>query len=189
MDETINILIVDDEQIVLDSIEKHLRKESYNVYSALSVQQALEMMKQTAFDIYLTDLMMPEIDGMEFMKLVKTDRPKTPVIMITGYATINTALQAKQLGAFDYIAKPFTRKELMGVIRRAAELVTAAKTSPAAGSDDSANEKESHIGPIQSIGDYSWLMQEDDGIVILGVERSFLNTIGKIQMINLPSKG
>jgi len=189
MDKTIDILVVDDEQIILDSIEKHLRKESYNVYSVLSVQQALDMMKQTVFDIYLTDLMMPEIDGMEFMKIIKTDQPKAPVIMITGYATINTALQAKQLGAFDYIAKPFTRKELMGVIRRAAELVTAAKTSPVAGYDDTAREKESRIGPIQSIGDYSWLMQEDDGVVLLGVERSFLNTIGKIQMINLPSKG
>jgi len=136
MDKTIDILVVDDEQIILDSIEKHLRKESYNVYSVLSVQQALDMMKQTVFDIYLTDLMMPEIDGMEFMKIIKTDQPKAPVIMITGYATINTALQAKQLGAFDYIAKPFTRKELMGVIRRAAELVTAAKTSPVAGYDD-----------------------------------------------------
>ena len=189
MGETVNILVVDDEQIVLDSIERHLRKESYNVYSALSVQQALDMIKKTRFDIYLTDLMMPDIDGMEFMKLVKTEQPLAPVIMITGYATINTALQAKQLGAFDYIAKPFTRKELLAVIRRASELVTAAQASPNAGGENEAGDREIKAGPIQSIGDNSWLMLEDDGIVLLGVERSFLNTIGKIQMINLPSKG
>ncbi|MFZ5980362.1 MAG: response regulator [Candidatus Zixiibacteriota bacterium] len=189
MGETVNILVVDDEQIVLDSIERHLRKENYTVYSALSAPQALEMMKKTRFDIYLTDLMMPDIDGMEFMKLVKTDQPAAPVIMITGYATITTALQAKQLGAFDYIAKPFTRKELLGVIRRAAELVTAAKLSPHIGDNGEAADKEPKTGPIKSISDNSWLMLEDDGVVLLGVERSFLNTIGKIQMINLPSMG
>jgi len=188
MERKINILVVDDEQIILDSIEKHLRKENYNVRTALSVSEAQRLMEETRFDIFLMDLMMPDIDGMEFMRMVKTDQPKVPVIMITGYATINTALQAKQLGAFDYIAKPFTRKELMGVIRRAAELVAAAD-SASGESDKIATDANHKAGPIKSIGDQSWMMQEENGVVLLGVERSFLNTIGKIQMINLPSKG
>jgi CheY-like chemotaxis protein/glycine cleavage system H lipoate-binding protein len=187
MKRKINILVIDDEQIILDSIEKHLRKENYSVYTALSASEAQRLMEETRFDIYLTDLMMPDIDGMEFMRMVKTDQPRVPVIMITGYATINTALQAKQLGAFDYIAKPFTKKELMGVIRRAAELVAAANS--AAGESDKTADVNIKGNPIRSIGDESWMMQEENGIILLGVERSFLNTIGKIQMINLPSKG
>jgi len=188
MERKINILVVDDEQIILDSIVKHLRKENYNVCTALSVSEAQELMEETRIDIFLMDLMMPDIDGMEFMRMVKTDQPKVPVIMITGYATINTALQAKQLGAFDYIAKPFTKKELMGVIRRAAELVAAADSANGE-SDKTAVDANHKAGPIRSIGDQSWMMQEENGVVLLGVERSFLNTIGKIQMINLPSKG
>lgn len=188
MTQKINILVIDDERIILDSIEKHLRKENYRVCTALSVLEAQKLMTGATFDIFLTDLMMPDIDGMEFMKIVKTRQPHAPVIMITGYATINTALQAKQLGAFDYIAKPFTKKELMGVIRRAAELVAAARS---ADGDKAADSPDSEVktSPIRSIGDQSWMMQEENGVVLLGVERSFLNTIGKIQMINLPAKG
>ncbi|MBN1213293.1 MAG: response regulator [candidate division Zixibacteria bacterium] len=188
MERKINILVVDDEQIILDSIEKHLRKENYNVRTALSVGEAQRLMEEIRFDIFLTDLMMPDIDGMEFMRMVKLDQPRVPVIMITGYATINTALQAKQLGAFDYIAKPFTKKELMGVIRRAAELVAGAG-SASGENDEYTTDADHKAGPIKSIGDQSWMMQEENGVVLLGVERSFLNTIGKIQMINLPSKG
>ena len=188
MERKINILVIDDEQIILDSIEKHLRKENYNIHTALSATEAKKLMEDTRFDIYLTDLMMPDIDGMEFMRMVKLDQPKVPVIMITGYATINTALQAKQLGAFDYIAKPFTKKELMGVIRRAAELVSAAD-SDTGESGESAPDTNHRGSPIKSISDESWMMQEENGIVLLGVERSFLSTIGKIQMINLPAKG
>jgi CheY-like chemotaxis protein/glycine cleavage system H lipoate-binding protein len=187
MERKINILVIDDEQIILDSIEKHLRKENYNVRTALSASEAKRLMEEISFDIFLTDLMMPDIDGMEFMRMVKTDQPRVPVIMITGYATINTALQAKQLGAFDYIAKPFTKKELMGVIRRAAELVAAADS--VVGVSDKTADVDLKGGPIKSISDESWMMQEENGVVLLGVERSFLNTIGKIQMISLPAKG
>lgn len=192
MDRKLNIMVVDDEQIVLDSVNKHLRKENYQIFTALSVREATDKMLQDQMDVILTDLMMPDIDGMEFMAMVKKENPNLPVIMITGYATINTALQATQLGAFDYIAKPFTKKELMGVITRAADVVRVAqKTNAQAGSPDNIVPAEKPVGNklFKTIGDHSWMMMQKDDSVLLGVKRSFLHAVGKIESIQLPSKG
>ena len=92
MERVLHILVVDDEQVVLDSVKKHLKKENYEIHTALLAREALEIMDSTPIDMVLTDLMMPEIDGLELMREVKARTPLTPVIMITGYATINTAL-------------------------------------------------------------------------------------------------
>ncbi len=185
MSQKINILVVDDEQIILDSIRKLLKNEDYEILTVSSVNDGLEAIKKTDINIVLTDLMMPEIDGLEFMQMIKKDNPKIPVIMITGFATINTALQATQLGAFDYIAKPFSKKELLGVLKRAAELVR--------GFSEVTDFVDTHTpmveDTIKAVGDNSWMMLEKSGCIRLGVERSFLRPIGKIQSIYLPAKG
>jgi len=187
----LHILVVDDEQIVLDSVQKLLRKDDYVVHGALSAKDALAVFKAEPVDIVLTDLMMPDIDGLELMKLLKADNPGLPVIMITGYATINTALQATQLGAFDYIAKPFSRKELQSVVGRAAELLLAVEAEPGGtGSGESTTPgARPRSEMFKSVGDHSWIMMEEEGIVLLGVEHSYVSTIGKIQTISLPAKG
>jgi len=192
MEQKLNILVVDDEQIVLDSIKKHLRKDNYEVHCVLSAHEALEKINQVKFDMVLTDLMMPHIDGLELMKLVKSQFPNMPVIMITGYATINTALQATQLGAFDYVAKPFSKAELKAVIKRAAELAASPKASSEGHFEPDIHGSEGQqtkSSSFKMIGDKSWIMLEEDGVVLLGVERSFLLTIGRIQTVFLPSKG
>ena len=190
MKKEINVLVVDDEQIVLDSINKHLRKENYAVHTALSAQDALVMFDQIGIDIVLADLMMPHIDGLELMKEIKLRYPKIPVIINTGYATINTALQATQLGAFDYLAKPFSKAELKGVIKRAVELVSSPEllSKEKAKSDSKDTEKETtKPDTFKTISDTTWVMLEDDGLVLMGVERSFLITVGRIQSVFLPS--
>lgn len=181
----IRILVIDDEQIVLDSIKRLLKRdENYHIETALSAVEGLEKVEKFKPDIILTDLMMPEIDGLELLKKVKEINDKIFVIMITGYATINTALQAMQLGAFDYIAKPFTREELRKVIERAESLVDAQKKS-----DIKYPLQNEIISNIQGIGQYSWLMMNDEGLVVLGVERAVLYSVGKIQTVYLPSVG
>nr|MBN2276471.1 response regulator [candidate division Zixibacteria bacterium] len=187
MERKINTLVVDDEQIVLDSIRKLLKRDNYEVFTALSVAAALEQLKEHKIDVILTDLMMPEIDGLEFMEMVRKDHPYLPVVMITGYATINTALQATQLGAFDYIAKPFSKKELLGVLQRAAKLVLAADSPDGGNGNGKING--GPVDRIKTIGDHSWMMLLEDGIVLLGVEGAFIQMIGKIQTIYLPSPG
>ncbi|MFH1686389.1 MAG: response regulator [bacterium] len=190
-DGKIDILIVDDEQIVLDSIHLHLRREECILHTVLTVDEALRILQEAPIDVVLTDLMMPDIDGLEFMKLVKDQKPKIPVIMITGYATVNTAMQATQLGAFDYVAKPFSKKELLGVVRRAMDLARAAvngtDSEPAAIPDPTGSDLPAKT--FKTIGDQSWMMLDDDGTVRLGIERSFMLGVGKVQTLYLPEVG
>jgi len=123
MEQTINILVIDDEQIVLDSVRKQLHGEDCSVQTVLSVEEALVLLDQTRFDVVMTDLMMPHVDGLELMQIIKERFPDILVIMMTGYATISSANQATQQGAFGYVAKPFTKAELKEVVRRALEQV------------------------------------------------------------------
>ncbi len=187
MEKKLNILIVDDEQIVLDSIKKILKKEkSYELSTALCVEDALKIIDNYNIQIILTDLMMPDIDGLEFIKMIK-DRDKNVImIMITGYATINTALQAMQIGAFDYIAKPFTRDELKSVVKRAADLAEIVMNK---GRSDDANKSTEQLYSIQGIGRYSWIMMQEDDTIMIGVERPFLINVGSVQTLYLPTVG
>ena len=188
MEKNLNILVVDDEQIVLDSINKHMRKEdNYKIITTLSVIDGIEIMKSQDIHIILTDLMMPEIDGLEFLKIIKDNKQNIIVVMITGYATINTALQAMQLGAFDYIAKPFSRDELKKVVKRASDLAYASLNNP---NDNTRKVKEKNIpGALNNIGENSWMMKKKDGNVKIGIERPFLYSIGRIQSVYLPLVG
>jgi len=191
MNRPLCILTIDDEQIVLDSVQKHLRKEDFRLLNALSAKEGLKLMDENAVDIVLTDLMMPEIDGLELLTLMKTRAPRTPVIMITGYATINTALQATHLGAFDYIAKPFTRSELLSVVNRAAQLVraSAGRTGPEPTGTVGSPSDLADPRTAGGVGEYGWKRLEDDGTVVLGVKRSFVESVGRIQNIFLPAQG
>lgn len=127
-DKLIKVLAVDDEQIVLDSIRKHLTRVGYTVQCINSAYEALEVLKRVAPDIVLTDLMMPEIDGVEFLQKARKIAPTTPMILITGYATLKTVERAFGAGAFECIAKPFSKSELVAVVDRAAATVTASRT-------------------------------------------------------------
>lgn len=115
------ILVVDDEMIVCESCKRILEEEEYEVEVALSGKEAFEKMKENPFDIVITDLKMPGIDGMEVLKTFRKEYPDAIVIMITGFSTVETAVEAMKLGAVDYIPKPFTPDEVSIVVRKAIE--------------------------------------------------------------------
>ena len=115
------ILVVDDEMIVCESCKRILEEEGYEVDIALSGQEAFEKMKANPFDIVITDLKMPGIDGMEVLKTFRREYSDSIVIMITGFSTVETAVEAMKLGAFDYIPKPFTPDEVTIVVKKALE--------------------------------------------------------------------
>lgn len=94
------ILVVDDEQIARENLEHILKKEGYDVVSVDSGIQALKKLANTDFDLVLTDLKMKQVDGMEVLARTKEQYPDTEVIMITAYATIETAIEAMQKGAY-----------------------------------------------------------------------------------------
>src|SRR5512139_2771348 len=107
--------------IVCESCKRILEEEGYEVEVALSGKEAFDKMKETPFDIVITDLKMPGIDGMEVLKTFRKEYPETIVIMITGFSTVETAVEAMKLGAFDYIPKPFTPDEVAIVVKKAIE--------------------------------------------------------------------
>ncbi|PIV21289.1 MAG: Fis family transcriptional regulator, partial [Deltaproteobacteria bacterium CG03_land_8_20_14_0_80_45_14] len=115
------ILVVDDEMIVCESCKRILEEEGYEIETALSGKEAFEKMKVSPFDIVITDLKMPGIDGMEVLRTFRKEYPDSIIIMITGFSTVETAVEAMKLGAFDYIPKPFTPDEVTIVVKKAIE--------------------------------------------------------------------
>ena len=115
------ILVIDDEQIVHESCNRILTEEGYEVKNALTGQEGFKKIEDEPFDLVITDLKMPGISGMEALKKIKKDNPNIGIIMVTGYSTAETAVEAMKLGAFDYLPKPFTPDELISVINKAVE--------------------------------------------------------------------
>ncbi len=111
------ILVMEDEMSVAKGLELVLSEEGYTVDLAMTGRSALDSCSQKAFDLLIADLRLPDIDGMEVIKKVKNGRPDTEVIVVTGYSTVPSAVEAMKLGATDYLSKPFTDDELMSAVR------------------------------------------------------------------------
>jgi len=107
------ILVVDDEAVIREGIRRILGGEGYQVDTSGSGRLALEKVQEESYDVVITDLKMPGMDGMEVLKAIKILQPEVPVIIITGYATVETAVEAMKSGAFDYISKPFTAEQII----------------------------------------------------------------------------
>ena len=112
-------LVIDDEQIVLDSVSKILTAENYEVAVSLSGREGLNCAIERPYDIVLTDIRMPDIGGMRVLMHIKRAKPSLPVVIITGYATVRSAVQAMKLGAADYLEKPFTPDQLLKAVASA----------------------------------------------------------------------
>ena len=115
------ILVVDDEEIARKNLEHILQKEGYTVDTAPSGSKAIEKLETSSFDIVLTDMKMEKVSGMDLLEKTKIRFPETQVIMITGFASVDTAVDAMKRGAFHYIAKPFKLDEVRSVIKQALE--------------------------------------------------------------------
>ena len=118
-----SILIVDDEATAVENLAHVCRKEGYDVSTRTTGPGALELLDQQLFDLVLTDLKMDKVSGMDILRKVKTITPDTAVILITGFATFDSAVEAMKAGAFHYIAKPFRLDEIREVIKNAMETV------------------------------------------------------------------
>ncbi len=113
------LLVVDDEEVARRNLEHILSKENYTVDIAANGVEAVTMLRESSYDVILTDFKMERIDGMEILEKVKSIAPQTQVIMITGYATIDTAVEAMKKGAFHYLAKPFKLDDVRETVKQA----------------------------------------------------------------------
>lgn len=116
------VLVIDDDETVRDVLSSFLQEKGFEVLTSERGESGLEMLLSERFDLALVDLVMPGIGGMDILKELSLRKMKLPVIIITAYGTIQNAVEAMKLGAFDYVTKPFNLDEIMLVIERALEL-------------------------------------------------------------------
>lgn len=115
------ILVIDDEEIVRTSCLRALQHEGYEVMLAASGTEGLNMLNSDSYELVLLDLKMPDVDGMEVLARIKEQWPDTKVVMITGYSTVETAVQALRVGAYNFIEKPFTPDTLLTAVKEVME--------------------------------------------------------------------
>ena len=123
MNNNAKLLIIDDERVALRNLEHVMKKEGYDVTATQSGPNALKLLDEQQFDVVLTDLRMEKVDGMQILRKCRELYPDAEVVMITGYATLESAVEAMKHGAFYYIAKPFKLDEARKVVREAVEKV------------------------------------------------------------------
>src|SRR5919106_1961238 len=114
------ILLIDDDPGVRDSTERTLRNAGYAVQSAATGEQGFELARGGAFDVILSDMRMPGISGLDILRKLRETRVDAAFIVMTGFATVDTAVEAMKLGAVDFVQKPFLRDELLMRVRSAA---------------------------------------------------------------------
>ncbi len=118
---TAHILVVDDESAIRYSITKTLQRVGYQVESAASGEEALDMLSQQPYDVVLTDIRMPGISGVELLARIKEESPDAIVILLTGYASLDTAVESLRLGAHDYLIKPSSSQDIRDSVSRGIE--------------------------------------------------------------------
>ena len=119
----ISVLLVDDEKDFVESLAERLQLRDFNVATALSGDEALKLVEENDFDVIVLDVKMPGKDGVETLKEIKNIEQLSQVIMLTGHATVKTAIEGMKNGAFDYLMKPTDTDELIEMINNAYQLV------------------------------------------------------------------
>ena len=127
--ESFRILIVDDNREIRTILEEYLREEGYAAEGAGDGNEALAKHGESPFDLIITDLNMPGMTGMELIKAISKEESTTEFIIITGYASLDSAIEAVKAGAFDYIVKPFRIEELRVVIKNARDKIMLKKAN------------------------------------------------------------
>lgn len=192
------ILCVDDEEVILDSFRKILVLDGYSVDTVMIGQEALGLVQSHHYDFVFTDLKMPEMSGEDVAKSVKHLRPDIDVIIITGYATVESAVECMKYGAMDYIQKPFTENELLDMtkkflIRRNDRIQTELKprvhVTHLPSAEGLLNSEFAIPGGVFISEGHTWASMEEDGTVKIGLDDFAKKFIGRIDDIEAPNLG
>ncbi len=192
------ILAVDDEEIILDSFRKILVLAGYSIDTVERGSEVLGLIRQNDYDFVFTDLRMPEMDGVEVTKAVKHLRPDIDVIVITGFASIETAVETVKFGAIDYIQKPFAEDELLefvkiALIKRQENLEKQMRhkirlIKP--GTSESRSKFELNVpGGVFISPQHAWARIELNGTVRIGLDDLLRKIFEKIDQVELPETG
>jgi CheY-like chemotaxis protein/glycine cleavage system H lipoate-binding protein len=178
-----DILIIDDEQVIIDSITKLCSAEGWQVDGALDATAGLKKMDRNQYSLIICDIMMPDLDGFQFLEETRSKNIRTPIIITTGYSTVENAVRSLNSGAIDYLAKPFTVEELVSIVQRGLNYGKIME------SFSDVNKDSMPYVPCPpryyQFGYSTWASIEDDGSLKIGVTDLLLETISKITQIEL----
>jgi FixJ family two-component response regulator/glycine cleavage system H lipoate-binding protein len=181
------ILVVDDEQVILDAVSRICSAEGHCVDTALDASIALSKLHTRQYRLVISDILMPELDGFQLLDHISKKQPQTPVIMATGFSTVENAVRSLYAGAIDFIPKPFTADELLSAVSRGLRYreIQERRASAMHGHSDPA----SLIVPCPPrylrLGYASWVVQEEDGTARIGITHMCLRTIDRLIGIEL----
>jgi len=192
------ILCVDDEAVILDSFRKILVLDGFSIDTVQNGQEALGLIQNHSYDFVFTDLKMPEMSGVDVTKSVKHLRPDIDVIIITGYATVETAVECMKFGAMDYVQKPFTEDELLDfanklLIKRQERIKKMLK--PKVYISHLENTADSKVPEFMIPGGvfisegHCWASVNEEGVAKIGIDDFAKKLIGKIDAIEFPNLG
>lgn len=192
------ILCVDDEEVILGSFRKILVLDGYSVDTVETGQEALGLIQKHHYDFVFTDLKMPLMDGVEVTKSVKHMRPDIDVIIITGYASVETAVETMKYGAMDYVQKPFTEDELLAFVKKTLikrqdkiqkQLKPKVHITHLPAASDFIKGEFSIPGGVFINKNHTWLSINQEGIAKVGIDDFAKKLIGKIDAVELPNLG
>lgn len=187
MNKKADILVVDDEQVILDAVVKIGSLGNYSIDTALNVKGAIERISKNYYPILICDIMMPDGDGFQILEEIRTKNIDSALIMMTGYSTVENAVNSLYQGAVDFIPKPFTVDELLSSIFRANKYQQIERLRKLAASQNKIEEIFCVDCPPKyyRLGHSSWLFEERDGSVLIGVCDMFLKTIESVVELEL----
>jgi CheY-like chemotaxis protein/glycine cleavage system H lipoate-binding protein len=192
------ILCVDDEQVILDSFRKILVLDGYSVDTVETGQEALGLVQKHHYDFVFTDLKMPHMSGEDVCKSVKHLRPDIDVIIITGYASVESAVETMKYGAMDYIQKPFTEEELTEMVKKFVikrheriqkQIKPKVHITHLSYKEDPKSTEFFIPGGVFISGGHCWCAVNQDGTVKMGIDDFAKKLLGKIDSIEMPNLG
>jgi CheY-like chemotaxis protein len=192
------ILCVDDEEVILGSFRKILVLDGYSIDTVETGQEALGLIQKHHYDFVFTDLKMPLMDGVEVTKSVKQLRPDIDVIIITGYASVETAVETMKYGAMDYVQKPFTEDELLEFVKKTLikrqdkiqkQLKPKVHITHIPASSDFIKSEFSIPGGVFISSNHAWVGMNQEGIAKIGIDDFAKKLIGRVYSIELPNLG
>ena len=170
--DTVRILIIDDEKVIREGVERALSKRGYHIEKAEDGDRGLVLLKEQPFDIVLTDLMMPGLDGFAVLDWIRENQPHVQVIVITGFATVTKAVTAMKQGAFDFVGKPFTPDYIRVVVDRAIDKLTMRAETEQLREEknrglEAIDKSQSRLKSVFSCMAEAVLITDADGVVVL----------------------
>jgi CheY-like chemotaxis protein/glycine cleavage system H lipoate-binding protein len=192
------ILCVDDEQVILDSFRKILVLDGYSVDTVQTGQEALGLLQTHHYDFVFTDLKMPTMSGVDVTKSVKHLRPDIDVVIITGYATVETAVECMKVGALDYVQKPFTEDELLAFVKKALikrqdriqkQLKPKVHITHMSAVGHTGADEFAIPGGVFIATGHTWAAMFEDGTVRIGLDDLARKLLGTVDGIEFPNLG